>query len=319
MTREHDRWRMPALDRLGAQLREAERAALKAPTRSRKRRPCRLSARSAAAAVIAALAAAGAVLEIVAPAGALSPVNRAPLAAERSRSVRFTSAQTITLNGRRVTRVTETGALDFATGEFATTLIVGETSERIERRRVGATFYIEQVSEDATRARRTRWSAISVGRKNLRSFSLPGGYSLIDPEVLFRVMANARTPVAFIGHQTVDGKQTTQYRLATTLDAFSAAARDRPIRGSAPNDVLATLDVWLDAKGRPVRAQATFSGRSRFGTATMTTVVDFTAYGAAVVVEAPPRLAISPRGIRTLPSAIGDPARVVERLLFPPP
>ena len=98
MTLPEDRWRLPGLERLGEQFREAERA--EGPARARRHRLRRLSPRSALVTVAGALAAGAVALEIVSPAGAISPVNRAPLAAEKSKSVRFTATQSITLNGR---------------------------------------------------------------------------------------------------------------------------------------------------------------------------------------------------------------------------
>ena len=50
------------------------------------------------------------ILEIVAPAGAQSPVNRAPREARRARTVRFVSVVEASLNGRPYTRISERGA-----------------------------------------------------------------------------------------------------------------------------------------------------------------------------------------------------------------
>jgi hypothetical protein len=261
---------------------------------------------------VAALAAVAAVLEIVAPAGARSPVNQAPIAAERSKSVRFSATQEITVGGRPVTNVTETGQLDFETGAFATTLIVGEGHGRIERRRIGRTLYFKYVSADPRRRRHDRWIAIRVSPNSLRSFSPPGGYTLIDPQVIFRVMADSRSPVTRVGRGRVHGVEATQYRLSTSFKAFLAAEQGHSLANSHGSGGMTTLDVWLDARGRPVRVRGTLLSMSEH--AKMTTGVDFAGYGEPVTVRPPPPTSIGSRAIQGLPSTLGDPARAAERL-----
>ena len=86
-----DPWRLGVLDRLGAQLRELERADA---ARRRRRRV------SISGGLVAALVAAFALLDMGQLARALSPINRAPAAAAASESVRFHSTITIAVSGQ---------------------------------------------------------------------------------------------------------------------------------------------------------------------------------------------------------------------------
>lgn len=308
MTREEDRWRTGALERFGEQLREAERAETPAKSRLAERwRPASVRA-GAAIAIIALLVGA---LEIVAPAGALSPVNHAPAAAMRSRSVRFDSSLEVNLNGRVLTHFTEVGALDFVTGDYATVLSLA--GERLDRRGVGDMFYGRQLHTHA-RASSERWHALRVEQAPEGSAQAPGGYTLVDPQVVFRVLAGSRSPVNRVGRQELDGTLTTHYRLSTSLAAFLSAEGGPAMDLARYQTVRATLDVWLDAKDRPRRVRASFAGASRLGSGTMTAIIDFASYGAPVTVRRPSTFDVSRRSAAAA-ALLGDPLRA-ELLLF---
>jgi hypothetical protein len=252
------------------------------------------------------------VLEIVAPAGAVSPVNHAPAAAMQSRSVQFDSTLEISLNGRALTRFTEVGELDFVTGDYATTLSLA--GERFDRRRVGDTFYGRQPHAQG-RASSKRWHALRVKEAPGGSARAPGGYTLIDPQVVFRVLAGSRSAVTRVGHQQLDRTRTTHYRLSTSLAAFLSAEGGPVANLARYQSTQATLDVWLDAKDRPRRVQASFAGAARLGNATMTAVIDFANYGAPVTVRPPAAFDVSRRSAASAALA-GDPLRAAELLLF---
>lgn len=311
MSREDDRWRLPALERFGEQLRGAENA----EQHTGEDRPSRWRGFGARAAVlIVTLALIAAVLNVVTPAGALSPINHAPVAAEKSRSVRFSSGVEVSLNGRRLTRFSEHGVLDFVTGEYDTTLNL--SAERIERRRVGNVYFGAEW-QAGVRPRRSRWHAIRVPQVGSKFRPAPGGYALVDPQVALRVLGESRSPVRVIGHERLAGVGTTHYRLSTNLAAFLAAARSSLADIPSYKRVRTELDVWLDRQGRPTRVEATSLGRSRFGNATITTRVDFTDYGVPVIVRPPANAMFSTRnGTGPLSPLGGDPLRTVERLLF---
>ncbi len=199
------------------------------------------------------------------------------------------------------------------TGAFASTLTVGETNEPIERRRAGSTLYLRRVRTDSQQLNTVKWAALGVRQGSLVSFSPPGGYAPIDPQVVFRVMAETRSPVAIIGRDQINGVRTTHYQLATSLEAFLRAEQGTPSTAALGQQAAARLDVWLDARGRPARIKASFLGRHG---ANMTTVVDFAAYGMPVHVRVPPLSAILPSGSDKAHITLGDPARAIERLLF---
>lgn len=316
MSRSDDRWRLPALERLGAQLREAEDAERHAG--ARRARPWRpISLRVAV--LLAALALIAVALNVVTPAGALSPINHAPAAAAQSKTVRFNSVLAATLNGHRLTRFTQHGELNFATGDYETTLNRADTSERIERRRVGGVFFGVQ-SHVGEKAPHVRWHAIRVGGRPGEARPAPGGYTLMDPQVVFRVLARSHSAVNVVGHEALNGTPTTHYRLSTTLAAFLAAEGSSPAEVSSYESVGATMDVWLDRQGRPRQVRASFVGPSRFGNATMTTLADFTDYGAPATVRPPSHVAVSSRSDTASLGALGgDPLREIELVLFARP
>ncbi len=308
MSRKEDRWRLPALERFGSQLREAER---KGPSQAAGRsRPRRWRTRAAALALVLALGAAA--VALVSPAGALSPINHAPTAAAQSGSVRFSSSLEVAVNGRQAREVSEQGALDFATGNYETTLNVGDG--RIERRRVGTVFYGRQRGPGNVEG--GVWRAIRIDNPT-GSQSPPGGGTLIDPQVVFRVLAGARSPVTLVGREQVDGVQAAHYHLSTTLAAFLESEQSPIANIRSYQGVPATLDVWLDDRGRPERVEVRFAGRSRVGEATMRMILEFRQYGLPVIVQSPPGAVISRRTDRAAIRALGgDPVQSLELLLF---
>ena len=152
-----DPWRLPVLDRFGAQLRELERADA---ARRRRRRV------SISGGLVAALVAAFALLDMGQLAHALSPVNRAPAAAAASESVRFHSTITIAVNGRQQKRFTEHGEIDFARRNYRTTLQLGH-GEAIEQRRVDGVLYIAQLPGGRSQHAPIRWHAVPARARSL--------------------------------------------------------------------------------------------------------------------------------------------------------
>jgi hypothetical protein len=313
MTREDERWRMPGLERLGEQFRELEGSD---PDPSRGRRHRIPTFARPAAALLATVALVAVALEVVSPAGALSPVNHAPAAAARSRFVRFSSSLDVSESGNASRRFTERGALDLATGDFDATLSPVGGARSIERRRVGDVFYTAATRLNGS-ARNARWHAIRLGRGG-RSFAEGRAFSLIDPQIVFRVMSAARSPVSKLGQDTIAGTPTTHYRLSTSLAAFLTAERTRILNRSSYRTVDATLDVWLDLRGRPRRVQASFTApRSR--AESMTARIDFERYGAPVEVRTPARAVFSTRTASEQSGPLGgDPVAALQHALFAP-
>ncbi len=301
-------WRPPALDRIGAQLRELERADA---TRRRRRRV------SISGGLVAALVVAFAFLDMGQLARALSPINRAPAAAAASESVRSRSTITIALNGRRQARFTNLGEIDFVRRNYRTTLQLGQ-GEAVEQRRVDGVLYIAQLPGGRGQRAPIRWLGFPLAHEASTTFaSAPESEEFTSPLVLLDELGGTRAPVEVVGREDLEGVPTTRYRLQTSLASLLSAS---PGVGSPPlsyRAVGATLTVWLDRHGRPRRVDGTVAGTSTGGQASITTVTDFTGYGQPVAVRAPTKLSVTAKRRIVAPSPLAaSPSRLFERLLF---
>jgi hypothetical protein len=316
---EQNPFRLDALDDLGHQLRarEGEARGRQAGSLHPHRPPAgrkRIAARVAV--VFTASLALLIGLNLVSPAGASSPVSRSPREAEKAGTVRFVSNLEVAVAGRKVVRFAEKGGLDFASGDFETSLTLPPPAPRIDRRRVGGLVFI---GEGIGQSRLERWQALRLRTTGgIRAVAQPGGFALTDPQVILRVLGSARGTPVVVGHAVIDGQPVTGYVANTTLLAFLQAQR-RPLSATSPYEpVHATLHVWLDEAGRPVRVEALLTGPSRLGAATTKITSDFSHYGEAIVVTPPPGPVHS--GGRTGATGIGgDPIGVLERILFSRP
>jgi hypothetical protein len=303
-----DPWRLPVLDRLGAQLRELERAEA---TRRRRRRI------SLSGGLVAALVVALAVLTMGQLAKALSPVNRAPAAAAASESVRFSSTITITVNGHQYGRFTEHGDIDFARRNYRTTLELGH-GEAIEQRRVDGLLYIAQLPGGRGQRAPIRWQSAPLAHEASGAFaSAPESEEFTSPLVLLDELGGTRAPVKVVGMKDLGGVPTTLYRLQTNLASLVSASPGAAGPPSSYRGIGATLTVWLDRHGRPRRVDETVAGTSTGGEASITTVTDFTGYGQPVAVRAPSKLSVRAKRSIPAPSPLAaSPSRSFERLLF---
>jgi hypothetical protein len=314
-----DPWReVPARRRLGANLRDLETRNPPVPARDtrRRRRQVTMSGGLAAALIaILVLVVTGRVAD------ALSPINRAPAAAAASESVHFSSTIAIILGGQQHERFTEQGQIDFANGNFSTTLSVPQAGRTIERRIVGGVFYIAELPHALRTAKPVQWLALHLAGGQRASFSsAPEGDAFTDPPVLFRAMARNRARVTAVGHDDIGGMVTAHYRLFTDLARFLRASSSSGRSTASYRKVAATLDVWLDSRGRPRRVDEAFTGASSLGPARITTRIDFTGYGEPVTVRPPAKASvISQRRISTPGPLVADPSRLFERLLLTRP
>jgi hypothetical protein len=310
MSREsRDPWRLPVLDRIGAQLRELENADA---TRRRRRRI------SLSGGLVAALVVAFAVLNMGQLAHALSPVNRAPAAAAASESVRFHSTITITVNGGQQERFTEHGEIDFARRNYRTTLQLGPGGGAIEQRRVDGVLYIAQLPGGRSQHAPIRWLGFPLAHEAATTFaSAPESQEFTSPLVLLDELGGTRAPVKLVGTEYLDGVPTTLYRLQTNLASLLSASPGAGSQPAAYRGVGATLMVWLDRRGRPRRVEETFTGASSAGEASITTITDFTGYAQPVAVRAPAKLSVTAKHSIVAPSPLAaSPSRFFERLLY---
>lgn len=310
MSREpRDPWRLPVLDRIGAQLRELENADA---TRRRRRRI------SLSGGLVAALVVALAVLNMGQLAKALSPVNRAPAAAAASESVRFHSTITIMVNGGEQARFTEHGEIDFARRNYRTTLQLGPGGGAIEQRRVDGVLYIAQLPGGDSQHAPIRWLGFPLAHEASTTFaSAPESEEFTSPLVLLDELGGTRAPVKIVGTEYLHGVPTTLYRLQTNLASLLSASPGAARQPASYRGIGATLTVWLDRHGRPRRVEETVAGASSAGEASITTVTDFTGYRQPVAVRAPAKLSVKANRRILAPSPLAaSPSRAFERLLF---
>jgi hypothetical protein len=274
---EKDPQRLPVVRKIGDQLRELE-----AESRRRTRRRIVLGSSSGIAIAIVCVLL---VLPGSHTAQALDVVNKAPAAAEGSGSVRFYSALTVTVGGRTRPGISEHGAIDFDTGAYLSAAHVAETGQVIERRAVAGVSYS---AEHPGGRQATHWSARRLGGGLHGAFASEAD-ALIEPPAVFRALAGIRAPIRRLGNDRRRGIPTTHYRLATNLDAFLGSSAGYIENRQAYRDVSTRLDVWLDARGRPVEVSETIAGSAPAGYTTITTLVQFRDYGAPVTVGAPSR------------------------------
>jgi hypothetical protein len=304
----YERWQLPVLDRIGAQLRELERAEV---TRSRRRRV------SISGGLVAALVVAFAVLDMGQLAHALSPINRAPAAAAASESVLFSSAITITVNGQQSGKFSEQGEIDFARRNYRTTLELGH-GEAIEQRRVDGVFYVAQLPGGRSPRAPIRWLGFPLAHEAGTTFaSASESEEFTSPLVLLDELGGTRAVVKVVATEDLDGVPTTRYRLHTNLASLLSASPGGASPPAAYRGVGATLTVWLDRHGRPRQVDETIAGTSTGGEASITTVTDFTGYGQPVAVRAPTNLTARAKRSILAPSPLAaSPSRSFVRLLF---
>jgi hypothetical protein len=255
-------------------------------------------------------------LELASPAGASSPVSRAPALAERAGSVRFRSTVNVILGGQPLARFSETGAVSFSTSDFESTLAIGGGGETVQRRRVGPVIYARALPGHTGHGRGVQWRGLRPRRTSRAKPNF--AYLQIDPQTVLTVLDATHESPVVVGHGTLAGTAATHYRVATTLGAFLATAQHvRASTQARETSVAGTLDVWLDRRGRPLRVSASFSTADRTGPVTMTIVTTFVDYGVPVRIMAPRGAPVSASQSTSPDGPLGgDPILVLERILF---
>jgi hypothetical protein len=318
--RPNDPWRLPTLERFGGQLRDLEHAGAtgsRAPRSPISPRAVLLSGGGIAAAVVAVLV----VLTAGRTAQARSVLDGARAAAERAGTLRFQSVLTVTVNGRHRDGITEQGAIDFASGDYTTTVRFGNAGQVLERRSVSGVLYAAgRRLQPGAHPPRVHWVGARLQRGSHGTFASEGD-AFTDPPFVFRALARIRAPVSRIGRENVNGVATTRYHLLTNLEVFLRPSAGHIENALAYRRVQAALDVWIDAQGRPVRVLETFSGPSASGRTAVTTVVRFSGYGRPVSVRAPASAAVTSTKLTTPPDPLtaGPGSLLARRLFFQPP
>jgi len=313
----HDPWRLPALERFGSELRRLEEAEPVPGTQRPKQRRRLLSAAGGTLACVLAILIA---LDGGQRAAALSIINRAPALAAKSLSVAFRSVTTIGANGRQLRQFSESGEIDFATRAYRTALEV-PGSGLLERRRVGGILYGLYVSRDRLGVKSPQWVAVSLTHSQQAVLvPAPGADAFTDPLALLSLLAHTPSVVRFIGDEMIEGTPAKHYRLKTDLTSILSESSSHLAEPAGYRDVQATLDVWLDHGGRPLRVAEHLAGTSPLGAATLQAVTTFSSYGQRVQISAPRGAQLSRTLLgRELNSGAEDPSRLFERSLFSTP
>lgn len=304
----NDPWRrLPARKQFGEQLRRRPDPVRQPALRSHiTRRALVTSSAGLAAAILA-------VVLIVGGGGtalAGDVINKAPAAAEKSGTVNFHSTLAITVSGHTRPGISEHGMIDFTTGAYSTWLEEDESSAILERRSLNGILYSAKHPDGKPP---TRWTATRLQAGDFNSES----DAFTDPPAVFRTLASIKAPVRRLGLAEVGGVSTRHYRLLTNLAVIlgSQAGYTENLQGY--RRVTATLDVWLDPKGRPRKVQQTFTGRTPAGDATLTTTVNFAGYEQPVSVSPPSRKLVHFTGATAAPNPFGEgPGALIARRLF---
>ena len=306
MRRKQDAWNLPALRRLGGELRRLENE----PGARRAKWSRRRRSRYVIAPLVIAIAGGVAIVETVTPAGAESPVNKAPRRAREASTVRFASTVGVSVGGKRYARIRSFGAFDFRHARDQSTVSTPGTGEAIERRKIGRTLYLTRLGG----VHSADWLAFHVSATDAQT-ARGIRETLAEPDVVFTVLEAASGPIVRSPGAEIDGQPTVRYSVATTLDAF-LQAQYGPRYPRARENPPGTLNVWLDSHGRPLLVIAVFSGRSEVGPATLTLKIEFRQYGAPVRVAAPAASLVTLTSARQAGAAFLQPANRLVRLLF---
>ncbi len=309
----HDPWRLPALEQFGSELRRLEEERSPNLQRTKQRRRLLALASGALASALAIVIAFDGGQRAI----ALSVINRAPALAAKSLSVAFRSVTTIVVGGRQVREFAESGGINFATGAYRTALEIPGSGVS-ERRRVGGVLYRLNTRQGRHGVGHPQWVAVRLTRSQQAALTpAPGADAFTDPLALLSLLAHTPSVVTRIGNETIEGAPATHYRLKTDLRSILNESSGQFAKPASYRMVGATLDVWLDHRGRPLRVAEHLAGHSPLGVATLRAVTTFSNYGQHVQILAPSGMRLSPTLLSGgLSSHAADPSRIFERLLF---
>jgi hypothetical protein len=267
--------------------------------------------------------AAGATLALVLPSGgehgasALARVRAASAAAQDAGSVHY---RTVFRRSGRTTGL-EAGAIDFRHHAMLTRT---RTQDGIdEQRMIGRTAYFRYRGHDY----HERWTGVrlpfSIGDAEYSTAVDPT--LLSDPLGRLRALNGTSAGVAKVGGERIGSVATTHYRARATFPfataVVTADGHRYPITdaGRAGVGTPGTVDVWLDAAGRPVRTTYALDfgavpgyrlpkslASMRLTTAhfPVTITTDFTRYGGDVSIARPQTTATKAKGAKPKPASM---------------
>jgi hypothetical protein len=135
------------------------------------------------------------------------------------------------------------------------------------------------------------WMSLTLGAGSGPGTSMAAG---MDPQVMLKELQAITGGLTVLGHETIDGIDTTHYH--GTIDPAKIMAKAGEGAGADMAGHMGTIpiDIWVDGQGRLVRQQTSVSGLEGMAdsgstpTGDMTVTVDYTDLGGPVAITAPP-------------------------------
>jgi len=191
--------------------------------------------------------------------------------------------------------VSTTGLQDF-THRRAVAFVTSPGSGRTETRVIGTTVYVKVPGGTAGGAK--PWVKTDVATLGL-------GTSL-DPSASLAYLDAAISGLRDLGAVTIGGVRTTHYSATVDLVKALGPSAKGPLGAQLRKAGATTghLDAYLDAEGRYRRLSQTYTLRTfpsatgKTGPATIASRQDYTDFGVAVAVTAPPASQVGPLGGR---------------------
>lgn len=262
-------WRTPTI--------EAQIQAIAARGRQQqpRRRRTHLQVAGSAAALIVLLAL---LTVIIGGGGARADPTQSAAAAERAKTLTFTSTSVLRARDRAPENAHEEGAINLAQPAYRIRIFTAGSPIGFERRVFPRALYVRPLRPHGP----SRWVAAKLSPPAVIAPTAEGSNGLADPLGLLEVLRHV--PSRLLGHERAEGTTLDHYRATTTLGRYLHAI-GQPTPALSPARVV--IDVWLDSTNRVHRAVRTFSiPGSR--PATLEIRNQFRNYGRPLAVEAPP-------------------------------
>jgi hypothetical protein len=263
-------WRTPTID---GQI-EAIRTHGRHPRPRRQRMYPRVA--GSAGALIVVLAA---LAVIFSGGGARADPTQSAAAAERARTLTFTSYSILRAAGQAPQIAHEEGAINLAQPGYRIRIFSVGRPLGFERRVFPRAVYVRPLRRHGP----SPWVAAELSPPAVIAPTAQGSNGLADPLGLLAVLRHV--PSKLLGRERVEGTTLEHYRAMTTLDQYLQAI-GQPVPPSLSSAGV-VIDVWLDSTNRVHRAVRRFSIP---GTASATLEIrnHFQNYGHPIAIEAPP-------------------------------
>ncbi|WP_433130316.1 hypothetical protein ACQPWW_07045 [Micromonospora sp. CA-240977] len=202
-------------------------------------------------------------------------------ATDKSDSVTVT--MTGTAGGEKVSMK---GVLDLGDPVKADMTTTDEQGASTIVRMIGAVIYVEIPAEDRAEMNGKRWMKMDLSAAGKQAgMNFGKQFEDIDPTKQVKtLLATEGTKV--VGQETVNGAATVHYTVTTPLTTYLAQV-DAKLRAGVEEQMTKmgvkeiTTDLWVDEQYRPRRAALKMGPLGDL-------VMDYTDYGKAVTIEAPP-------------------------------